>query len=216
MASLTIEADLGFAQLVSATSFYENQRNYRIDNTLYYKYYTTRYYCGDRGVWADLGNAANGYFYYWLWENPATGRAVYAPLYCVTPVSNPSGAVDQFPETIGIGEGPEWQERFTQEIRLSSQGERFDWLAGLYYEDSNDSWNSIWMAEANVAFRDSMSFAFLQSCSNAQPGDIQYRSWQCNPNNYPSGMGSGRTGTAMSRGRGRNFYFCLRLRSSVL
>ena len=49
---------------------------------------------------------------------------------------------------VGLGEGPEWQERFTQEIRLSHQGETFDWLAGLYYEDSNDSWNSVWMKDA--------------------------------------------------------------------
>ena len=121
--SLTIEGDLGFAQLVSATSFYENQRTYVIDNTLYYKYYMTRAYCGDNGVWADLGDPAAGYFYYWLWENSDNGRAIYAPLYCVIPTTNPSGPVDQWPELIGVGEGPEWQERFTQEIRLSHQGE---------------------------------------------------------------------------------------------
>ena len=33
MAALTIEADLGFAQFVSATSFYENQRTFVTDNT---------------------------------------------------------------------------------------------------------------------------------------------------------------------------------------
>ena len=50
MASLTIEADFEFAQFVSATSFYENQRTYKIDNTLYYKYYTSNYYCTDHGT----------------------------------------------------------------------------------------------------------------------------------------------------------------------
>jgi outer membrane receptor protein involved in Fe transport len=177
MSSLTIEADLGFAQLVSATSFYENERKYVIDNTLYYKYYTTRAYCGDNGVWADIQ-------YYWLWENTATGRAIYAPLYCVVPVANPSGAIDQMPEVIGIGEGPEWQERFTQEIRLSHEGERFDWLAGLYYEDSNDSWNSNWMADANVPYQQSMSYAFMQDCANAQPGDPLYSMWNCSPDKF--------------------------------
>ena len=181
MTSLTVEGDLGFAQLVSATSFYENQRTFQIDNTLYYKYYMTRNYCSDNGVWADLGNAANGYFYYWLWENTQNGRAIYAPLYCVFPTTNPSGAVDQLPDLIGVGEGPEWQERFTQEIRLSHQGETFDWLAGLYYEDSNDSWNSVWMKEANVPYRQSMSYAFIESCANAQPGDPLYSMWNCTP-----------------------------------
>jgi iron complex outermembrane recepter protein len=180
--SLTIEGDLGFAQLVSATSFYENQRTYVIDNTLYYKYYMTRAYCGDNGVWADLGDPGAGYFYYWLWENTDNGRAIYAPLYCVFPATNPTGPVDQLPELIGVGEGPEWQERFTQEIRLSHQGETFDWLAGLYYEDSNDSWNSVWMKEANVPYQDSMSAAFIRSCANSQPGEPLYNMWNCTPN----------------------------------
>ena len=184
MISLQIEGDLGFAQIVSATSFFDNQRSYQIDNTMYYKYYTTKAYCGDRGAWADIQ-------YYWLWENTETGRAIYAPLYCVMPATNPNGPVEQLAEVIGVGEGPEWQERFSQEIRLTRQGENFDWLAGFYYEDANDSWNSVWMADANVPFRESMSFAFMQDCANAQPGSATYRMWECNPGNYPNGIRSG-------------------------
>ncbi len=171
MITLEIEADLGFAQLVSATSFFDNQRASQFDNTMYYKYYTSRY-CEDRGVWADTQ-------YSWLWENPATGRAIYYPLYCVMQNVNPSGAVDQVAELIGVGAGPEWQERFSQEIRLTHQGENFDWLAGLYYEDANDSWNSVWMASADVPFRDSMSHAFMRSCADAQPGDSSYTHSGC-------------------------------------
>jgi len=157
--ALTIDADLGFAQFVSATSFYKNQRTYQIDNTLYYKYYTTEY-CGDQGP-------VPGTSYTWYyWENPATDRAVYLPLYCVTPVANPSGDVTQIPDMAGVGEGPEWQKRFSQEIRFSHQGETLDWLAGLYYEDSNDSWNSVWMKDANTPYRDSLSYAFLEACHN--------------------------------------------------
>ena len=166
MVSLVIEADLGFAQLVSATSFFENQRTYVIDNTLYYKYYLTRNYCTDKGVWADLNPTAYGYFYYWLWENPETGRAIYGPLYCEFPTASGPGGVDQLPDFIGAGKGPEWQERFTQEIRLSHQGEKFDWLAGLYYEDSNDSWNSIWFKNALVPYQDTMSYQFISDCIN--------------------------------------------------
>jgi len=157
LAALTIDADFGFAQFVSATSFYENQRTYQIDNTLYYKYYTTNY-CGDQGA---VG--ATSYTWYY-WENPATDRAVYLPLYCVTPVANPSGDVTQIPDMAGVGEGPEWQERFTQEFRLSHQGDTFDWLGGLYYEESNDSWNSVWMKDANTPYPDSMSYAFIEAC----------------------------------------------------
>lgn len=75
----------------------------------------------------------------------------------------------------GVGEGPEWQERFSQEIRLSHQGEKFDWLAGLYYEDSNDSWNSVWMKNANLPYNQSMSYAFMQDCASG--GQTAW--WEC-------------------------------------
>ena len=179
MTALTIEADLGFAQLVSATSYFENQRTFSGDTTMYYKYYMTRNYCTDKGVWASLGNAANGYFYYWLWENTENGRAIYGPLYCPFPTTNPSGAIDQLPDLNGLVQGPEWQERFTQEIRLSHQGETFDWLAGLYYEDSNDSWDAVWMKPGDTPYPETMSYAFIESCANAAPGSPLASMWNC-------------------------------------
>ncbi len=167
--ALTIEADLGFAQFVSATSFYQNQRTYQIDNTLYYKYYTAgAAYCEDRGEYIPG--------YYWLWENTTTGRAVYAPVYCVASVGgDPVHGPAHIPDMAGVGEGPEWQERFSQEFRFSYQGEKFDWLAGLYYEDSNDSWNSVWMKNAYLPFNQSTSYAFMQDCASGG----QSAWWQC-------------------------------------
>jgi outer membrane receptor protein involved in Fe transport len=160
MSALTIEADLGFAQFVSATSFYENQRDYIIDNTLYYKYYTTGY-CGDQGA------AATTWYTWYYWQNPVTDRAVYLPVYCVTPAAgSPSGDVTQVPDMAGYGAGPEWQDRFSQEFRLSHQGEKFDWIAGLYYEESNDGWTSVWMADANTPIQESLSYAFHEACVN--------------------------------------------------
>ena len=177
MTSLTIDADLGFAQFVSATSFYENQRTYIADNTLYYHYYMARYYCTDNGVHSDFDgvyldttdptNPRNGAATaaYWLWEHPDTGRAIYNPRYCALfPAQNSTDDVRQLADIVGIGEGPEWQDRFTQEFRLSHQGETFDWLAGLYYEESNDSWNSVWMKSANVPFQESMAYVALRDC----------------------------------------------------
>ena len=61
----------------------------------------------------------------------------------------------------GFGGGPDWQERFAQEIRLSHQGETIDWLAGLYYEDSNDSWNSVWMTDASTPYKESISYQYF-------------------------------------------------------
>ena len=168
MASLTIDADLGFAQFVSATSFYENQRTYVGDNTLYYHYYMARSYCTDQGV-GDPG-------VYYFWHNTDSDRTIYSPRYCALfPTKNPSGAIDQLPDFAGVGLGPEWQDRFSQEIRLSHQGETFDWLAGLYYEESNDSWNSVWMASADVPFQESMAYAAIRDC--AQGGTTFH--WGC-------------------------------------
>ena len=192
MASLTIEADLGWAQFVSATSFYENQRTYKIDNTLYYKYYTTNYYCTDHGAWPVAYTAYPSYsgIKYWFWHNVATGRAVYNPLYCTIPTVNPSGDPTQIADFAGYGAGPEWQERFSQELRLSHQGETFDWLAGLYYEDSKDSWNSVWMANDKIPYQDTMSYAFLASCADGSqthpaptPADpnATITMWACTP-----------------------------------
>ncbi len=156
VSSLLIEGDLGFAQIVSSTSYFENQRTFVIDNTLYYKYYLSNY-CGDAGP-AD--GTWSGYQY--DWENPATGRIVYYPLYCPSPAAgSPSGDVTKLPDMPGIGAGPEWQDRFSQEIRLTHQGERFDWLAGLYYEDANDSWNSIWMKSSITPYQDSLSYSWI-------------------------------------------------------
>jgi outer membrane receptor protein involved in Fe transport len=136
--ALTIEADLGFAQFVSATSFYENQRTYAFDNTLYYKYYTGgKRYCEDRGLFADFQEGASYYpAYYWLWENPSTGRAVYAPIYCVMSVlGDPVHGPTQIADMAGVGE-------------------------------ANDSWNSVWMKNAYEPFNQSMSYAFMNDCAS--------------------------------------------------
>jgi len=175
MTGLVIDGDLGFAQFVSATSFYENQRTYAIDNTMYYKYYNSKAYCEDAGLWAD-----NPVYYYW--ENTSTGRAIYVPHYCVTPVGgDPVFGPTQIPDMAGVGEGPEWQERFTQEFRLSHQGETVDWVGGLYYEDSNDSWNSVWMKDPYRPYNESLNYAFTLDC--AETGGETGR-WQCRSNSW--------------------------------
>ena len=137
MTSLVIEGDLGFAQFVSSTSFFDRVQNFSHDATIYYKYYTN-WNCEDRGA------APSGY-----WDNPDTNRGIYYPLYCAMPNASPSGDPTQQAEFVGLVEGPSFNDRFSQEIRLSHQGETFDWLAGLYYEDSSDNWDAVWMKGAN-------------------------------------------------------------------
>ena len=84
------------------------------------------------------------------------------------PAISQSGDLTRQADFIGIGEGPEWQDRFTQEIRLSHQGERFDWLAGLYYEDSSDNWDAVWMTGISP-FQQSMSYAYMSDLYAADP-----------------------------------------------
>ena len=150
---LTIEADLGFAQFVSATSFYYRNYEYQLDRTVYFKYYSVKY-CHHLGV-----NAAVDFPSYWA--NPAD-TAVYAPNYCVMPVVSPSGDASQQAEFVGVIEGPSWQQRFAQEIRVSHQGETLDWLLGLYYEDSEDNWDSVWMKARDVDYQNTSSIAHLE------------------------------------------------------
>ena len=160
LTALTIEGNFDFGQFVSATSFYENQRDYVRDATLYYKYYTARY-CGDQGA------VGATYYTFYYWENPVTGRTVYLPLYCVTPAAgSPTGDLSQLPDMVGVAEGPEWQERFTQEFRFSYQGDTFSWLAGLYYEESEDNWDAVWMKDPNTPYQESIAFAFIEACLN--------------------------------------------------
>jgi len=161
MYALVIEADLEFAQLVSATSFFDRERAYSYDRTLYFKYYHT-WACEDRGTGAP-GNYEVAV--------DANGRTMYYPKYCPMPLVSPSGDVTQSADFIGIGEGPEWQDRFTQEIRLSHQGERFDWLAGLYYEDSSDNWDAVWMAGTSP-YQQSLSWAYMNQLYGADPDPV--------------------------------------------
>jgi len=126
--SLTIEGDLGFAQLVSATSYYERKTGYLTDVTAYAHYWTASY-CHD----ADPAYyTAADYPYYWT--NPDTGNIVWYPVYCHSTTVDGDSFNGSFLDA--------QQDKFTQEIRLSSQGDTLDWLVGLYYETSNDDWQS--------------------------------------------------------------------------
>lgn len=96
---LTLEADLGFADLVSATTYFTRDVFYQLDNTVYLTYLRNIY----------VNYAATNY---------AFG-----------------------PDPVGLGW---WQdqktERFSQEFRLSKQGPKWSWLAGVFYESFDDNW----------------------------------------------------------------------------
>jgi len=126
VASLTLEADLGFAQLVSATSYYDRENNYLYDVTVYAHYWAASY-CHD----APYYNSTNAPYYF---ANPDSGNTVWWPVYC----QGPSVDSDFFSGSFLNAQ----QDKFTQEFRLSHYGDNLDWIVGLYYEESNDDWQS--------------------------------------------------------------------------
>ena len=156
--SLVIEGDMGWAQIVSSTSFYNRDYFYNLDSTAYMRYYSN---------WACSPRADQSY-YYWTFPDPNNpGAGIYYAKYCM------GAAVGD--DWTGIVAGPENQDRFSQEIRLLHQGEDFDWLLGAYYEDANDDWDNIWMVPGHGGqlYPDSMAATFWRT-----KGFVAANSWQ--------------------------------------
>lgn len=178
--SLTIEADLGFAQLVSATSYYERDIKQQFDNTVYHHYWAIQY-CRDATYYINpdyglsvsgyvpLTNAvmyevndwsvANGYEPWWpyagyYWTNPGTDAVVWWPVYCHAPT------IDG--DYLSISDEPGQQDKFTQEIRLSSQGDKYDWIVGAYYEKANNDWQSHFGMPTSNSYQQSMSLNYWE------------------------------------------------------
>lgn len=125
--SMTIEGDLGFAQLVSATSYYDRKQSYLTDVTSYSHYWNAAY-CRDSAY------QGTDFPYYDFFTNPETGAIIWWPVYCHAPT------VDGDTLNASILHGT--QDRFSQEFRLQAQGETLDWIVGLFYERANDDWQS--------------------------------------------------------------------------
>lgn len=135
---LTIEGDLGFAQLVSASSYFTREILYQLDNTDYAAYL--------RDFYANYGAY---YVQYAFGTDP-----------------------------VGLGWiNPEDTRRFSQEFRLSNEGEKWAWLAGLYYERYDDHWDF----QARIAdYESTRSFQYWYAYYGAQPGTSNNAYWHTN------------------------------------
>lgn len=143
--SLTIEADLGFAQLVSATSYYDREIEYEYDITAYQHYWA--------GIYCQT-YALDPSTYYWYYGNPDGSGVVFWPVYCLAPTVE-GDFLTSFNETAQ-------QEKFTQEVRLSASGDTFDWLVGLYYEDSSNAWQDNFAKVNSNDIQDSISVDYWE------------------------------------------------------
>jgi hypothetical protein len=112
--ALTVEGDLGFADFVSATSYFERDWTYAQDTSVgYASYFGT--FCYSGAVY-DFSQYSK---------------------YCF----QPSGVGNYYNDPVGYLENIQHNSKFSQEFRLSSQGDRFDWVAGLFYEESSEDWD---------------------------------------------------------------------------
>jgi len=115
--ALTFEGDLGFADFVSATSYFTRDWNYTQDtSTGYAAYFGTFCY--------------NPYFI-------AYSRYCFQPasLYDTTYYG---GAY--YNDPVGYLRNAQKNKKFSQEFRLFHQGDTIDWVAGFFYEDSKEDW----------------------------------------------------------------------------
>jgi iron complex outermembrane receptor protein len=168
--SLTLDVDLGFAQLVSATSYYDRENNYLYDVTTYAHYWAASY-CHDGAYTVEYMQNNPAYFPYanYYFANPDTGYVVWWPVYCQGP------SVDS--DFLNASFLNAQQDKFTQEIRMQSQGDTLDWIVGLYYEESNDDWQSSFAGpttggDGTVSlYQDSISYQYyLQQRGFVDPG----------------------------------------------
>lgn len=109
--SLVIEGDLGFAQLVSATSYYDRDMFYQHDTQSYAAYF--HYLFGKCYYTNEVTGACEGGFPTYDFGADPTG-------YLINDQNN---------------------ESFTQEIRLSGATDRINWTVGGFWQESEEFWD---------------------------------------------------------------------------
>jgi len=166
MYSFTVNGDLGFAQLVGAVNYYDREIEQVSDITAYAHYWAQRY-CQDYTVYA-------AYYLPNYWQNPDSNYVVWWPVYCA------GERVDS--DFFSSYYSPAQQDKFTTEIRLSHQGERVDWIAGVYYEESNDSWQAPFATPTRGGKGDTNIY---QNSASIQFWEWYYSRYYGTPTSYP-------------------------------
>jgi outer membrane receptor protein involved in Fe transport len=123
--ALTFEGDLGFADFVSATSYFTRDWEYTQDTSVGYAAYF--------GQFCYVPYYENWDVYYsWI---------LYTR-YCFQPADlfeNDYFGV-YYNDPIGYLRNTQKNWKFSQEFRMFHRGETIDWVAGLFYEKSHEEW----------------------------------------------------------------------------
>jgi len=132
---LLIEADLGFAELVSSTNFYNYTHKGSGDITDY-AHYWSHIYCADSYLLATADHAyyagTNAYNMPYYFANPKTGYLGYFPRYCQ--------GTDIDSDFYSTSQAFDQNSTISQEFRLSGQGDNVDWIVGMFMQDSENTW----------------------------------------------------------------------------
>jgi outer membrane receptor protein involved in Fe transport len=144
--AVTLNVDLGFAELKSATAYFDRHMTYESDNMTYEQYKAKKY----------------GSYY-----TTPTGNGVPNPnsIYDTRLISDGS-----FTTSTVFDE--QWQYRFSQEIRLTSKGtSRLQWIGGLFFERVHDNW---YYGTDNQQFMNTYAWPASQelACDGTFPGSI--------------------------------------------
>ena len=143
--AVTLNVDLGFAELKSATAYFQRHMTYEFDNMTYEQYKAKRY----------------GSYY-----TTPTDPGVPAPgIYDTRLLTDGSF-------TTSTTFNDQWQYRFSQELRLTSKGtSRLQWIGGLFFERVHDNW---YYGTDNQQFTNTYAYeaSKLQACSGNFPGSI--------------------------------------------
>ena len=166
MGSLVLEGDMGFAQVVAAVSYFDRKWD-GLDDITTYAHYWAAAYCHDSNYTPEYIDNNPQYFPYYtgdsVFPNPDTGYVIWWPVYC----QGPTVDSDFFSSYNYIGN----DDKLTAEIRLSGEGDTFDWIVGAYYEESKDSWLAPFATpttggrgdwSVNNIYQDSISLQFYE------------------------------------------------------
>jgi len=129
---ILIEGDLGFADLVASTNYYDYNSRGTSDITDYAHYWSHTYCADSYYTQADMA-------YYFA--NPKTGYIAFYPRYCQ--------GTDIDSDFYSTSQGGSQAKKVSQEIRLQGQSDRIDWIVGLYLEDTVDSWTAEFAVPTN-------------------------------------------------------------------